>query len=107
MQNMLGAAERLPDIDHPCMPVERMQELRECTRLLQPLKRTVEREFLSTEEALQSVCKLSSEDLTEHDIRQEEAGAFRTHPALTPGSEAPGRHDAVDVRMVTPPPTIP
>src|SRR5450755_59887 len=49
---------------------------------------------------LQCLIKLPPEDLAEHQLGQEEAGRLWTHPSAG-GGEAPGRHNAMEVRMVS------
>jgi hypothetical protein len=51
--------------------------------------------------------KLPSEDHVEYLLGEEEPGARGPHPGVTAGGKAPGGHDAMQVWMMAPTPTIP
>jgi hypothetical protein len=67
----------------------------------------MEGEFLPPEENFQAMIELSPEDLTEDLCWQEETDGLGSDPAVPARRKAPGRHDAVDVGMEAPTPTIP
>ena len=52
------------------------------------------------EQSFQSIVKLSSEDLAEYMLGEEEPGTRGPHPSDTAGSKAPGGHDTMQVRMM-------
>ena len=100
VQDMLRPAKRLLHIDHPLVLMERVQESRERARLGQPCQRAVERELLPAEEPFQAIRELSPEHLAEDVFGQKEAAAFGPHPSSAARGKAPGRHNAMNVRMV-------
>src|SRR5579863_386272 len=100
MQHVLRPAEGLLHVDDPLMLKERLEEARERARLLEPSQRSVESEFVAAEETLQAVVELAAEDLAEYLLRQEDSRALGTPPAGAARGEAPGRYDAMDMRMV-------
>lgn len=67
---------------------------------------TVELELAFAERCLQPCEELAAEDAAEH-LDGEEEGAARRDPAQVILSEATCSNDAVNMRMMTPTPTIP
>ncbi len=61
---------------------------------------------LLTGYSLKQIEKLAAEDAAE-DLDGEEEGIFRMYPARIAWIETAGGNDAVEMRMLTPTPTIP
>jgi hypothetical protein len=106
VQNMLGTAEGWLGIDDPVLVEELSEELAKATWLSKTLERSVKLEFVLKKELLQSGCELASEDATQRGDGQEESSRGGD-PSGAVGCETASRNDVMDVRMMTPTPTIP
>src|SRR5215472_14789502 len=107
MKHMFRSAEGPLGIDHPLMRMWGVQESRKRARGGKPRQRTVECKFLLAEESFQCIAEFASEHLAQYPPGQKEAGPLGPNPSVAARGEAAGGHDAVDVRMVAPAPTIP
>ena len=70
-------------------------------------ERALEGKLLLPEQSFQFIVKLASEDDAEYLLGEEEPGTRGPHPGVTTGSKAPGGHDAMQVGMMAPTPTVP
>ena len=106
MQHMLGAAEGWLGMDDPVLPIKHAQEEGEVLLLMERHALAEEAQLMAGKEAPQSGQELAAEDAAEHLDRQEEAGTG-SDPARVVRRESATGNDAVDVRMLTPTPTVP
>ena len=106
MQHMLRATEGRLGIHHPVLLIKSTQEEGEMLLFMKRHALAEEAQLMAGKEAPQSGEELAAEDAAEHLDRQKEAGTG-SDPARVVRRESATRHYAVDVRMLTPTPTIP
>ncbi len=80
--------------------MERVQESRERARLRQPCQRAVERELLPAEERLSSRPSNFPRNTSLRTSSGRKKPGIGPHPSRAARGEAPGRHNAMNVRMM-------
>ena len=106
VQHVLSAAKRPLGVNHPVGAEQGTQQCRERLGRTQRSQRSGESQFARVVELAETGDKLATEYPAEDLDREEEMGR-RGDPAGVIGGQTAGRNDTVDMRMVTPPPTIP
>ena len=102
-----GAPEGRLGIDHPVGLEERVDEGAPRGGRPQVLTVAGEVELATVGGVPEGLDKLASKHPTEDVHGEEETRARRMNPPVVRGRESPRRHDAMDVRMLEPAPTIP
>jgi hypothetical protein len=106
VQHVLGAAERWLGIHNPVLPTKLAQETGEALLLMKGNALTEEAQLADCKKPSQSSDELPPKNATEHLDREKEVG-LRCDPPGVVWSEATSRNHAVDMRVLTPTPTVP
>ena len=106
VQHMLSPAERAFAIDHPIGAEQPAEHRREGGRRMQVRERPMETEFPLAVEFAKTLHKLTSE-YTAQDFDRQEEGGTAGDPLGPVGREPAAGDDTMQMRMMTPTPTIP
>ena len=105
-ENMLGSAEGWFGIDNPLLGTKPTQQRVELTRIGEVCRGAEATELSGLVSLLEEGQHLAPEEAAEYAHRQEETGST-CDPAGMIESESTGGDQAMQVRMVTPTPTVP
>jgi len=106
VENLCRSGKRPLRVDHPLGFVDRRQVAPERRGLVQVTMRREEVQLTSDEGLLQVMQEQPAEQPRQHPDRQKEPWSAGD-PAFAVGCDPATRHEAVDMRMMTPTPTIP